>query len=65
MRWSFIATMDRADSLNIVDIARDFVCATDSRANAFGTFLGLIRVPILNNFLKLIIICTLTSSDGQ
>jgi len=30
---------DRADSLNIVDIARDFVCATDSRANAFGTFL--------------------------
>ena len=30
---------DRADSLNIVDIARDFVCATESRANAFGTFL--------------------------
>ena len=50
---------DRADSLNIVDITRDFVCATDSRANAFGTFLCLIRVIILNIFLKLIIICIL------
>jgi len=30
---------DRADSLNIVDITRDFVCATDNLANAFGTFL--------------------------
>jgi len=26
------------------------VITTDSRANAFGTFLWLIRVPILNNF---------------